>query len=157
MKRYRTAEYTGIERRSGQDRRKQQRSLLKSMSQRGSRLSARRAEDRQKIIVFDRYRPSLFIIIIIVLGLSLLDALLTLILVSRGAIEINPIMDYYLSQGPKEFVIVKYGLTVFSILIILVLNDVLKSRYRLGTGALMYLFATIFGSVVIWQFTLLSI
>ncbi len=146
-----------VEKRSGQDRRKQPLSSLKSMRFRGSRLSTRRAKDRKKIIVFDYYRPSLFIKIIIVLSLSLIDALLTLILLSRGAIELNPVMDYYLGHGPEEFVIVKYGLTTFSILLIVLFNDALKTRYGLGSGGLLYLFAAIFGSVVIWQLSLLSI
>ena len=150
-------EYTHVERRSGQERRKQPRSLLKSIFFRGSRLSTRRAEDRKKIIVFDRYHPSLFVKIIIVLSLSLLDALLTLILLSRGAIELNPVMDYYLSYGPEEFIIVKYALTVLSLLLIVLLNDVFKTRYGVGTGGLLYLCTALFGSVVIWQFSLLSI
>lgn len=150
------ADRTHVERRSGLDRRKKPRLLLKGLISRGSRLSTRRAEDRKKIVVFDYYRPSLFISILIVLTLSLLDAFLTLILLSRGAIELNPVMDYYLSHGPTEFIIVKYGLTGSSVLLILLLNDVLKARYGVGTGALLYLFTAIFGSVVIWQFSLLS-
>ena len=88
--------YTGLERRSGQDRREHQLSMFKRLFFNGIRESARRIEDRNCIVVFDRYKPSLFIAIMIVLGLSLLDALLTLILLSQGATELNPVMRYFL-------------------------------------------------------------
>lgn len=151
------AEYLGVERRSGQERRKQPFSIIKKQIFKGLRLASRRAEDRREIVVFDRYRQSLFVSIIIVLSLSLLDALLTLILLSRGAIELNPVMDYYLSHGPEVFLMVKYGLTGFSVLLIVLLNNVLRTRYGLGTKTLLHAFAAVFGSVVIWQFYLLSI
>lgn len=149
--------YSGVEKRSGQDRRKQPLSILKSLFFRGLRLSSRRTEDRRGIAVFDSYSTSLFISIILVLSLSLLDALLTLILLSQGAMELNPIMEYYLRHGPEVFLIVKYGLTAFSILLIFLLNDVLKTRYGWGSGTLLHVFAAVFGSVVLWQFYLLSI
>ena len=44
-----------------------------------------------------------------------------------------------------------------SVLIIVLLKDVLATRYRLGTGSILNLFAAVFGSVVIWQCYLLSI
>ena len=150
-------EYNGIERRSGQERRKNQIPLLKWLFYKGRRESGRRAEDRQRIIVLDRYSPSLFVGVIIVLSLSLLDALLTLILLSQGAKELNPVMDYYLSHGPQVFLFVKYGLTALSVLIIVLLKDVLATRYRLGTSSILHLFAAGFGSVVIWQCYLLSL
>ena len=92
----------------------------------------------------------------IVLSLSLLDALLTLILLSQGAKELNPVMQYYLSHGPQVFLLVKYALTAFSVLIILLLKDVLITRYRIGTGMLLHVFSAFFGCVVIWEFYLLS-
>ena len=52
-------DYTGLERRSGQDRRQQQ--LSKKLFFKGVRESMRRAEDRNRIAIFDRYKPPLFI------------------------------------------------------------------------------------------------
>ena len=50
------AVYTGFERRSGHDRRRQN-SILSTLFSRGLRESSRRAGDRYGIIVFDRYKP----------------------------------------------------------------------------------------------------
>jgi len=148
---------TGMERRSSRDRRQSQISIFKKLFYRGLRESTRRAEDRNGIIVFDRYKPSLVVSIIIVLSLSLLDALLTLILLSHGAKELNPVMRYYLNHGTLAFIFVKYGLTVLPMLIILFAKDALATRYRLNTALLFHIFAAFFGSVVIWEFYLLSI
>lgn len=149
--------YDGVERRSGVDRRRNPLPFWQQLSYGGQRSASRRAEDRQRILAFDRYRPSLLASILLVLGLSLLDALLTLILLSRGARELNPVMNYYLSHGPEVFLAVKYGLTALSVLIIVLLHNVLSSHRRPSTGTLLHLFATGFGGVVIWQFYLLSV
>jgi hypothetical protein len=147
----------GLERRSGQDRREDKRPVFKKLYFKGMRASVRRTEDRQRIVALDLYKPSLFIGIMIVLCLSLLDALLTLMLIAQGARELNPVMQYYLSHGPQVFLLVKYGLTAFSVLIIVLLKESLITRYRIGTGMLLHVFAAFFGSVVIWELYLLSI
>jgi hypothetical protein len=120
------------------------------------RSSVRRAGDRQRVVALDRYQPSLFVGIMVVLCLSLLDALLTLILIAQGASELNPVMRYYLSHGPQVFLLAKYGLTALSVLIIVLLEESFITRYRIGTGMLLHVFTAFFGSVVIWEFYLLS-
>ena len=148
--------YIGVERRSGQDRRQNRLTISKRLFFNGRRESGRRAEDRKQIMALDRYSPSLFIGIVAVLSLSLLDAMLTLTLLSRGARELNPVMAYYLSHGPYVFLSVKYGLTALSVLLIVLLKDSLPHRYCLNSATLLHLFAAGFGSVVIWQVYLLS-
>ena len=130
------ARLAGLERRSGQDRRERQLPLLKKLYFKGMRISVRRIDDRKRIVALDRY---------------------TLTLIAQGARELNPVMQYYLSHGPQVFLLVKYGLTVFSVLIIVLLNETLITRYRIGTGMLLHVFTALFGSVVIWEFYLLSI
>lgn len=148
--------YAGIERRTGKDRREYPRPWLKGLFFRGMRESSRRAEDRRRIVTFDRYNPPLLLAIILVLGLSLLDALLTLILIAQGATELNPVMRYCLSHGPQIFLLVKYGLTAIPVMIIVIAKEPIGARYRLSTGIL-HIFAAFFGGVVIWEFYLLSI
>ena len=146
--------YDGLERRSGQDRRDRQEPLLKGLFFSGVRESVRRAEDRKRIVFLDRYDPSMLIPIILVLILSLLDAALTLILIARGARELNPVMQYYINHGPKVFLLVKYGLTAASVLIIVLIYESLASRYRLRS-TILPVFAAVFGCVVLWELYLL--
>ena len=149
--------YTGLERRSGQDRREHQLSMFKRLFFTGIRQEMRRAEDRKSIVIYDRYKPSLLINIIIILSLSLLDALLTLILLSEGAKELNPVMRYFLSHGPRVFIFVKYGFTVLSVLIIVFVKEAFSTRYRVGPDIFFHIFAAFFGSVVVWEFYLFFI
>lgn len=149
--------FAGFERRSGQDRRERGIPVFKRLYFKGMRSSVRRDEDRQRVVALDHYHPSLFVGIMAVLCLSLLDALLTLILISQGARELNPVMQYYLSHGPQVFLLVKYGLTAFSVLIIVLLKESFITRYRIGTGMLLHVFTAFFGSVVIWEVYLLSV
>jgi len=149
---------TRPERRSGEDRRRRQPLAIKNLVFffGGQRKALRRAADRRRIVALDHYRPSLFFGIAIVLSLSLLDALLTLILVSRGARELNPVMAFYLSFGPHVFLFAKYGLTALAVILIVLLSETLTARYRFKADIFLHLFALCFGSVVIWQFYLMS-
>lgn len=119
------------------------------------RTSVRRMADRDRIVVFDRYRPSLVILALTVMALSLLDAVLTLTLIAQGAHELNPVMRYYLTHGPRVFLLVKYGMTALSVLIIVVAYETITTRYRLCAGILPICAAT-FGGVVIWEVYLLT-
>ncbi len=144
-----------LERRSGMERRQNQIPFFKLILFKGKRRSLRRTDDRKRITVLDQYPPSLFKFILIVLGLSLVDAILTLTLMEKGAIELNPVMRYYITLGPMAFVLAKYGLTVLPLLFMLVLNGIISERYRIGL--LMFPFCGLaFGSVVIWELYLLA-
>jgi hypothetical protein len=82
------------------------------------------------------------------LSLSILDAIFTLTLISRGAKELNPVMRYYLSHGSEVFITVKYGLTALPMLIILFANEELANSCRIGTGVHFYVFGAFFIGVV---------
>jgi len=85
------------------------------------------------------------------LSLSILDAIFTLTLISRGAKELNPVMRYHLNHGPEVFITVKYGLTALPMLIILCAKEALANRYRIGAGVLFYVFGAFFIGVVFWE------
>lgn len=144
-----------LERRSGKERRQNQIPFLKLILFKGKRSKLRRADDRKQITLLDRYHPSLVTLILVVLSLSLVDAFLTLTLLEKGAVEVNPVMRYYISLGPMAFVVVKYSLTVIPLVFILILNGIISERYRIGL--IMFPFCgLVFGSVVIWELYLLS-
>ena len=143
------------DRRSGQDRRQDHIPFFKLLFFSGKRKKLRRTEDSRHITVFDTYHPNLLFSILTVLVLSLLDATLTLILIERGAVELNPVMKYYLTLGPTVFVMVKYGITALALLIILLIHAIISTRYRIGSFMLPFC-GMVFGSVVIWELYLLA-
>ena len=145
------SDYDGIERRSGNDRRLLNLPWYQQLYPKGNRVGVRREEDRKRAVCLDRYGTSLFVVIMSIICLSLLDGLLTLILVGEhGAREVNPILAVYLNIGAKTFLSVKYMLTVASIIILLLYKEAITQRFRTGRFSFI-LAAIVFGSVIIWQ------
>jgi hypothetical protein len=144
-----------IERRSGVDRRKRSFNFLHRPFSQGRRRMLRRKTDRRRFFLFDYYSPKLFYAIVLVLMLSVVDALLTLWLVSEGAQELNPVMAYFLTYGPNIFLLSKYLMTAASVVIVVLLNYITFQRVRFPMGELLRLFAGCFAAVVIWETILL--
>lgn len=138
------------ERRSGQDRRKRLTSWRQMMFY-GQRQTIRREADRQRLIWVDRYSPTLFILILAVVLLSMLDAILTLFLVNRGAAELNPIMAYCLSLGPSVFILAKYALTCVSVLVLLILSNVFILRIKIYAKTFFHYIIGVFSCVILWE------
>ena len=122
----------------------------------GNRRTLRRSEDCRRIPHLDQYHPTLLLYTLIVLSLSLLDAALTLTLLQNGAVELNPVMRFYLNLGPGVFVMVKYGLTAFALIIMTALYTVLSMKYRTFSSILFPSCIVLFGSVIIWELYLLA-
>lgn len=139
------------ERRSHKDRRKNRFSSLFWFRPERRRRRVRRRTDKRRLYLLDYYKPILFYWVMLVLVLSLLDATLTLWLLSNGAEEINPVMDHILKYGPTAFVVTKYLFTALSLLIIVLLNYLWIQRLGFSMYRLLYCFAGIFGAVVLWQ------
>ncbi len=142
------------ERRSRPDRR-----LLRAQltgSKFGRRRQLRRIEDRRKLVLLDHYPRPLLVAAAIVLLLSLGDAVLTIVLVGHGAVELNPIMDLLLKAGPRYFVAVKYGLTAGAVTIILLLNYYPLRGLNVSARAFLNVFTLIFSAVIGWQIYLFT-
>ncbi len=108
------------DRRSKNDRRAKPTSPLTTSSLFGLRTNSRRVQDKKKHRYVDRYSRRSVSLIIVTILLSIADANFTLKLVSTGAQEINPVMDFFLNFGPIPFLIAKYLLTGTSLIMFLV-------------------------------------
>ena len=153
-----TLTYTEMNnRRSGNDRRNRAGISIRLLVGAGKRKSVRRLGDRGRIFFVDWYSPKLFIAILAGIFLSIIDGILTLLLMSRGAYEVNPIMAYALSVSPSAFVASKYVLTSLAALIVLMLRDVVVVRKRkIPPHVLLYFFVGGFALVVAWELYLFS-
>jgi hypothetical protein len=121
----------------------------------GRRRKLRRTEDRRKMVLLDQYPRHLLAATVTILMLSLSDAFLTLVLISHGAIELNPIMDYLLKAGPIYFVVVKYGLTAGAVTIVLLFHYYPFRGLNMPVRSLLSVFTLIFAMVMAWQIYLL--
>jgi hypothetical protein len=149
----RQADFT--ERRSGKDRRKSTRPVIRDLFRNGMRENIRRRDERNKIFWADRYSQTLFGAILLILFLSVLDALLTLFLIGHDATEINPIMAYYINVGPYAFLAVKYFLTSVAVVILLLCQHVFLRSIRIYARSLLYVIVAVFMTVVAWQLFLI--
>jgi hypothetical protein len=89
--------------------------------------------------------------VLLIVVLTIVDAVFTLELVNRGAREINPIMCYYLSHGSLAFFGVKYLLTCISLLVVLALDSVYGHKRRVPVKALFTFQLAALALVVHWQ------
>ena len=143
------------ERRSGADRRKKTPLLSCKYWFTGRRTFPRRQDDRQTPQPVDRYNAKILAMIIFILLLSILDAVFTLILVEKGAKEMNPFMAYYLNHGPMTFFFMKYLLTCASLLLVLFIKDCYIFKTKLKAKFLFFLLPIPFILVIHWQLGLM--
>jgi len=143
------------EKRCGTDRRTNNKARLKYLLFNGRRERSRRDEDRGKAIIFDRYNQKLFLAITTILILSILDALLTLIVIQRGAKEVNPVMAYFLEHGTLIFIVAKYALTSIGVLILLIFKNVFLTKIKIYTHSLFPCVILVFIVVIIWELFLI--
>jgi len=144
-----------LDRRVTRDRRRRRIPPLAILLGGGRRHRPRRRPEAQRPYCPDRFSSRLFMAVALVIGLSLTDALLTLVLIARGATEVNPVMAYWLTHGPEVFVGVKYLLTCLPLLVLLTIAE-----RDLGVGGtrvrhLFPLFIGAFAMVVGWQIYLM--
>jgi hypothetical protein len=139
------------------DRRRRTFPTLRYLLAGGRRRGVRRAQDRERIVVFDRYSPRLFGSIMGILFLSLLDAVLTIYLIEHGATELNPVMDYFLKKGPLLFTVAKYALTCVAVVILLLVVNSVVPRSKFRAHRLFPYALIAFGSVIVWEIMLVCL
>jgi hypothetical protein len=72
----------------------------------GRRQGVRRHQDDAAVFV-DVHGPGLFLVALSIIGLNLLDAWFTLLFLSYGCRELNPLMQMLIDVGPMTFTIFK--------------------------------------------------
>lgn len=122
------------------DRRKRPTPILSRYTLRGRRRAVRRDEDKKRYIYVDRYGIHLFMMLVAILVLGTADGLLTLYHVHvNNAVEMNPIMDFFLGIGPKTFFHVKYVLTALCLLVLCLHKNLPVVKYILFSVFIIYL------------------
>ena len=97
----------------------------------GRRQCIRRQTDRKTHLCVDRYGPGLFLVLLLIVSLSILDAHFTIFQVERGAHEINPFISLLIDQGYMHFFWVKYALTALAVLVLCIFKNHLIVRFSL--------------------------
>ena len=129
------------------ERRRNDRRRLSFRSLYGALFILRRRHSRRKDDLLNKYvdwyEPWLLIAGVLIILLSCMDAFLTLILLSHGAVELNTLMDWLIKKDIRTFAtakIVLTGLAVFAMVIHFNFNlyKILPVRYLLYTLMSLY-------------------
>jgi len=141
------------ERRRGDRRRHVLRALLYG-SLNPRRRAPRRAGEHS-VSAVDWHAPQWLAIAILIVAFSCSDAFLTLLLLERGAHEVNPLMARLLGQPTAAFALVKIGLTAAGVVLLTQLARV-RAFGGVPVGLLLYTLLALYGLVVVYEFGLLN-
>ena len=116
---------------------------------RSRRHAYRRVLD-DEVVFLDWHHPWLFFLATGTMLLSCADAFLTLQLIDRGMIEVNPVMNAVMSQSTVLFTSTKLAMTGFGILVLVFLA---KSRFlnRFRTSAFLTVFFSFYACLVCYE------
>lgn len=123
------------ERRSGPDRRTRVARAILYGSFKPRRLGPRRTGE-ERVGAIDWYHPWWLAIATLILALCASDAVLTVVLINRGAYELNPVLAPLIRSG-AVFVAVKVGLTGISVTLLMLLSRI-RAFGRMRVGLLLY-------------------
>ena len=90
-------------------------------------------------------------ILICIAVYSALDAHFTILLTSRGAVELNPIMAFYLNIGPIVFISVKFLLTFCSLFVLFTFRKVVLKKLKISPSSILPVISFGFIAVLAWE------
>ena len=111
--------------------------------------------EMEKACISETHSPKTLALILLIVLLSITDAYLTLDLINQGAVELNPIMAYYLNHGALVFFGMKYLLTCASIIVVLIIKDLYLFRTKVQGKILFVFHLVVLTSVVQWELYLI--
>ncbi len=138
-------------RRKETDRRRRATGPLDAFRWGGRRAQVRRHEERQGAYFVDRFDNLTLVLVLSLLGLSLLDGVLTVELLKLNSEEINPAMKFLLNRGYTAFFLGKYLLTAAGLPFLLVYRNYPLFRSRFRAGALFPVFLVLYLVLVTYQ------
>ncbi len=150
--------WNGLERRGVRDRRARPLWHRAALSVKGSRRYARRADDGDNYYV-DCYSMRWMAVSLSIIFLCCLDAFFTLDLIRLGmATEANPFMRVLMEHNITVFLVVKYLLTIFG-LVVLLMHKNFKVFNRIKVGHILLGFAVMYIFLIkyeLWLFSLID-
>jgi len=136
------------------DRRNNQRSAAFQSWFRNRRIGTRRARDVSIGRYVDIHESWLMFLCLYIIGLSTLDAFLTLHLLELGSNELNPFMDYLIKQNHQLFLSVKLIISAACLLILVMHKNFKLFGYITGYHIL-FAYAALYSTLVSYELTML--
>ncbi|NWG03093.1 MAG: hypothetical protein HXY44_09585 [Syntrophaceae bacterium] len=137
------------DKRLGKDRREKPTPALSRYTFYGRRKDIRRKAEQQKGGYVDQYSSSLFFVLVLIVGLNILDAFFTLMILDLKGWEANPVVRSVIDLYGTEFWIWKFSIVSVSIALLC-----LHSRFRFVKGVILMI-SCLYTVVVAYQIFLL--
>jgi Domain of unknown function (DUF5658) len=120
--------------RGGEDRRRRPTMPLDAFRSGGRRTRPRRAQERQGAFFVDRFDTITLAMVVGLLGLTIVDGVLTILLLDFNSEEINPLLGHLLTRGQPAFLLAKYLLTAAGLPFLVVYKSypLFGTRFRVG-------------------------
>lgn len=142
------------ERRHGTDRRRHTLRALLQGSLTPRRRGPRRANEHA-VAAVDWHHPQWLAIAMLIVVFCSADAFLTLLLMERGAREVNPFMAPLVNGSSLRFALVKIGATASGVVLLTQLAR-LRAFGRLPVGALLYSVLALYALLIAYELKLLN-
>lgn len=116
-----------------------------------SRRRVHRREDEAEVRFIDWHHPWLFFLSVGIMLMSSLDAFMTLLLIERGMVEINPVMAAIMGQGTALFAASKLFMTGTGVMMLVFMA---RSRFlnRFRTGLFLTIIFSCYACLVCYEF-----
>lgn len=144
-----------VERRSGVERRRATAWALWRGTWLPRRRAGRRASD-QSYPVVDWHSPRVLSLVVAVLGLCVLDGAFTVLLISNGATEVNPVMAQFLPHDLGKFAAVKLTLTSLGVFVLVACSR-MKLFSRISGETILLLAAAAYLALIAYELELLAV
>ena len=137
------------DRRILKDRRKQPTPALSRYVLWGERRTLRRKEDQKAGDYVDRYSPALLILLISIVGLNVLDAFQTIVLLDLGGWEVNPIVHSAMQLYGNNFWIWKFSIASASVVFLCLVSKFRKVKPIIAFLTIVYIFVVFYQVLLI--------
>lgn len=113
-----------------------------------------RRDEEPEVLFIDWHHPWLFFLSVGIMLMSCLDAFMTLQLIDRGMVEVNPVMAAVIGEGTLAFAASKLFMTGTGILVLVFLA---KARFMnvVRTGLFLTVFFSFYACLVCYEFVYL--
>lgn len=146
---------TDSDRRSGRERRRRTLGAYLHGALNPRRRAGRRVPDRLYPII-DWHHPRVLALALAILGLCVMDGVLTVVLLQQGAVEVNPVMNLFLPQSLGAFAAVKLSLTTFGMVVLVAASQMRLLRLIPGE-AVLYCVLAAYAVLVHYEISLLGL
>jgi Domain of unknown function (DUF5658) len=119
------------------------------------RRGSRRAGENL-ITAVDWHHPQWLAIGVLIVACSCADALLTLMLMSNGAYELNPFMASLIGGSAERFAFVKIAMTAGGVVLLTQLSRV-RTFGRIPVGLILYGVLALYGTLILYELRLLKL